>query len=753
MLAVRLAISILAAAYALPALGHGATAAREVPPAARALADRQATVARDLTVDLLARAEAHRRTGLKAATRDGLVETARARRDHLAALVAHDPAEVLRVAVPAAVRASLPAEVRDLVEESVEASGELEVLHADHVDAAFDHYVRTLATPSGRFALHFAADAPDAPTGSRVRVQGVRIGNAIAVPGHAEVMVDKASAMPFTTGAQRTLAILVNFQNAPSQPYAVSQVANLMFGTTSAFDYEASYQQTTVTGDVAGWFTIPLASGSCDYVGIMNYAQAAARNAGYVLSDYRRFVYIFPTTSCAWWGLGTVGGNPSHAWVHTKWGLSLNVVGHEMGHNLGLYHAHSLDCGWNALSSSGCTASEYGDVFDLMGNNVGGHYSAYQKERIGWLDDGVSPPITTVPAVAGTATYDIGVLEDARSPVPRALKIPRATACGVATEWFYVEARQAKGFDAFLAGNWNVLSGVLVHKVTDGNPDSGYLLDMTPSTTAWSDAALTVGKSYTDPQTGVKIAPVSVGSGGARVQVTFPPASCTRMAPAVSLQPGGTVWTPGGASVSITVQTQNRDGCGCAPTAFDVGAAVPAGWGATVARTPSVTPGATTTATIAVTPAQAASASFYPLTITARNVASPALVAATASTVAIEPGSTTPPPPTATSTISATVATGSTYRIFGSGTNTATIVTTVKANGAAVSGATVSVDVRDPRGRTTTTTTTTGAAGTATTPYAIRPDASTGTYVVTSRVTKGTSTATATTSFVAWERI
>ena len=35
---------------------------------------------------------------------------------------------------------------------------------------------------------------------------------------------------------------------------------------------------------------------------------------------------------------------------------------------------------------------EYGDVFDLMGKNTGGHFSAYQKERLGWLDDGVSPP-------------------------------------------------------------------------------------------------------------------------------------------------------------------------------------------------------------------------------------------------------------------------------------------------------------------------------------------------------------------------
>jgi hypothetical protein len=751
MLAIRLAVMVLAAAWTVLAHGHGADVTRQAVPAAPALAERHASVASDLTVDLLARVEAHRRGGLKAATREGVLEAARARRDHLAALVAHDPSEVLRVALPAALRATLPSEVRDLVEESVEASGELEVLHADHVDAAFDHYVRTLATPSGRYALHFAGEAPDAPTGSRLSVRGVRIGSAIAVADRADLLVDKASAMPFTTGPQRTLAILVNFQSAPTvKPYTVAQVESLMFGTTSAFDYEASYQQTTVTGDVAGWFTIPLAGGSCDYAAIMNYARAAAAGAGYALSDYRRFVYIFPPTGCAWWGLGTVGGNPSHAWVHTKWGLSLNVVGHEMGHNLGLFHAHSLDCGWSTLASSGCTASEYGDVFDLMGNNVGGHYSAYQKERIGWLDDGVSPPITTVPAVAGTATYDIGPLEDARNGVPRALKIPRVSACGVASEWFYVEARQAKGYDAFLAGNANVLSGVLVHKVTDGNPDSGYLLDMTPSTSAWSDAALPVGKSYTDPQSGVKIAPVSVGSDGARVQVTFPPASCTRMAPAVSLQPGGTVWTPGGVSVSFTVQAQNRDACGCAPTAFDVGAAVPAGWGTTGARTASVAPGTTTSATIAVTPAQAATAAFYPLTITARNVAAPTLVAATASTVAIEP-SATPPPPTPSAALAATVATSaSSYRRPWYGSTGVPIVTTAKASGVAVAGASVSLEVRDPRGRAVTGTTTTGANGSVTITYSVRSDAATGTYAVTSRVTQGASTATATTAFTVY---
>src|SRR6187455_292330 len=194
---------VLGLALSAGAVAHGVAhrvESLERPvPAERTAA---AKAAQDLTVDLLGRVEAHRHGGLKAATPGPMVEPARARRDHLAALVAHDPAGVLRVAMPAAVRDALPAEVRDLVEEGVETAGELEVLHADHVDSAFDHYVHTLATRAGRFSLHFADVAPEAPTGSRISVRGVRIGTAIAVSSPADVLVDKAAVEPNTIGPQ-----------------------------------------------------------------------------------------------------------------------------------------------------------------------------------------------------------------------------------------------------------------------------------------------------------------------------------------------------------------------------------------------------------------------------------------------------------------------------------------------------------------------------------------------------------------------
>ena len=43
-----------------------------------------------------------------------------------------------------------------------------------------------------------------------------------------------------------------------------------------------------------------------------------------------------------------------------------------MGHNFGLYHAGSVDCGANVIAPSGCTVTEYGDPFVIMGNQSAG---------------------------------------------------------------------------------------------------------------------------------------------------------------------------------------------------------------------------------------------------------------------------------------------------------------------------------------------------------------------------------------------
>jgi hypothetical protein len=155
-------------------------------------------------------------------------------------------------------------------------------------------------------------------------------------------------------------------------------------------------------------------------------------------------------------------------------------------------------------------------------------YNSFQKERLGWLNYGTSPSITTVTA---SGTYVINAYELA-SPGPNALKILKSIDPTTGTKtWYYIEARQAIGFDAFLTngtcltcGSQNETNGVLFHIGTDGSGNSGDLLDMTPATPTtggWFDPSLAVGQSFQDPAAGVTITTDWVTSTQAAVNVQF----------------------------------------------------------------------------------------------------------------------------------------------------------------------------------------------------------------------------------------
>jgi hypothetical protein len=116
---------------------------------------------------------------------------------------------------------------------------------------------------------------------------------------------------------------------------------------------------------------------------------------------------------------------------------------------------------------------------------------------------------------------------DSAQLIKHTLKILKSTdpTTGKKT-WYYVEYRQAIGFDSFLSGNSNVTNGVVVHTGSESSGNSGYLLDMTPESGSsiyddWQDPALVVGQSFSDPDSGVTITPLSVSSMSATVSVRF----------------------------------------------------------------------------------------------------------------------------------------------------------------------------------------------------------------------------------------
>src|SRR5262249_3198749 len=113
---------------------------------------------------------------------------------------------------------------------------------------------------------------------------------------------------PNTFGVQKTLVMLVNFQDNLSQPWTLDDVRGVVFGTVSDYFKENSYQQTWLTGDVVGWYTLSMGTTSCDNKLIASYANSAATAAGINLSAYTRYVYMFPSlSSCGWTGMATVG--------------------------------------------------------------------------------------------------------------------------------------------------------------------------------------------------------------------------------------------------------------------------------------------------------------------------------------------------------------------------------------------------------------------------------------------------------------
>jgi hypothetical protein len=523
-----LVLALTLFALASPGLCH--EAAPPVPQAGRS------ATAKALTQSLIAGHGAYReaRTAERQQRLDELLAIAAERREVLLALIESNPGEALRLALPEALSAGMPGEVQEYVEHWAEWEGALQVLYEDYEDPRQSRHLHFLETGAGeRLSLHFAGGARGFLTGARVWVRGVSIDNAVALEnGETSILTLEArggaggngddaapGALPNTLGEQKTLVLLVNFQDKPDeQPWTVEEARSAVFGQVSDFFMENSYHQTWLSGDVHGWFTISQSSTVCDIHTLASQAQSAASATGVNLSAYNHYVYAFPKNGCGGNGAGTVGGNPSQAWINGT--LDLIVVGHELGHNLGLYHAKALDCS-TAVVGTNCTVMAYGDPFDTMGNSDPGHFSAFHKERLGWLNTAASPAITMV---LTDGTYPLETYEFPGAG-PNALKILKSTdpSTGQRT-WYYVESRQAIGFDAFLADNANVLNGVLVHIGTEGDGDSSYLLDTTPGSGTlnaydWRDPALAAVQSLEDPDTGTTITTDWVSTSGAAVTV------------------------------------------------------------------------------------------------------------------------------------------------------------------------------------------------------------------------------------------
>ncbi len=618
--------------------------------------------------------------------------------------------------------------------QQVQLEGELEITYQDFKDGHHSLSYSLKRSDGTRVPLQFAKEPPThLLSGAHVQASGQMSGGSLLLysgstnvkqtAGDATGTSTSSIPVPDTFGAQSTLVILVNFQDDAVQPYAVADVQNAFFTAANNFFIENSYGQTSLTGDVVGWYTIPVSVTTCDISQIATAAQNAATSAGVNLSAYTRYVYFFPqNNACGFSGASNVGGNPSQSWINAT--LAPYVVNHELGHAFGLWHAHLFNCGTSATICSSPTIVEYGDPMDAMGiaQTASADYNAYQKERLGWVNYGTSPSIQTVTA---SGTYTINPYEIGGSG-PNALKVLKSTdpTTGAKT-WYYIEQRQAIGFDAFLGSSFsytqNETAGVLFHLGTDGNGNSSDLLDMTPATstlTGWLDMSLTAGQSFQDSTAGVTFTPTAISGSGATVQITINGSpSCTTSNPTVSISPSQSQYVTSGTAVIFTAAITDNDSSSCAPATFNLASALPSGWtGTWSASALSLSPGKSGSATLIVTSPVGTSDGSYGVAVSATNSSTSSYSGSAAATYVIN---------SAPSSIS--LATNQSSYLPG---QTVAMSVTLSFGTTPDAGAGVTATVTAPNGRATTLSGTTGSNGVALLNYKLSNSAAAGTYAV-----------------------
>lgn len=619
--------------------------------------------------------------------------------------------------------------------------GELDVLVEDYADG----HSRTrhfLKTAHGRVELKVRGKANHLRSGSKVRVRGEVQGDVLALDAAEAGSVQAlTTVMPNTMGQQDVAVILVNFQDDTSQPRTVAEANSLVFGSTGNYYKEASFGQSWLSGKTFGWYTIPMSKGTCDPYQLASLADQKANAAGANLSAYARKVYMFPRNACGWAGLGNVGGSSTKAWVNGSFGLI--VTAHELGHNLGLHHAQALDCA-SAPMTGTCTTITYGDTADMMGNYRTAHFNPFEKELLGWLNDGISPPIAT----ASTSGRYVIEPYSAQTVGTKAIKVPRGTDSAGRKLWYYVEYRQPIGADAVLGSTGNLTEGVIVRTAVEGDTASSRQLDMSPGTSTGSypelsDGALAVGQSYTDSAAKVSLTLAWTSATGAAVDVVFsgsgPAPTCTRAQPIMTLTTPDTE-AAAGTQVTYTLAVANKDSSACPATTFNLARSVPSGWTGTLAATTlALSPGTSGSTTLEVTSPANAAAGTYAI---GAGIASS--VGSTHTENAYKAYTVTEDPGTGGGALTETVGTDKSSYSPG---QTVYMSALVKRDGVAVQGASVSFTVVLPNGGSSVLNATSANDGHARASYRIGKGNSTGTYSVRAVASSGGGSATASTTF------
>lgn len=462
-------------------------------------------------------------------------------------------------------------------------SGKLVVLVVEKHNGEHD-YLYSVETAGQIQPLKLATPDPALQSGQEVILRGSLKGSTLYIDNTTDpkaVSMKTITSIKTVIGPQEAAVVLISLSNSPMLNTA-AQARARYFGaqnSVSALLKESSYGKTWLSGDAYGPFKIPLSSAVCDYPGVAREGRKAleASLGSERFSKIKYFVFLSNSMgACPGWGLAYRGSFDSWYFGVDLKNIEPDQIGifsHEIGHNFGLYHAHSLNCHLGtaakiigekspSMAADECRKTEYGDSFSPMGSGATMHFQAIEKELLGWLDNGTDTP-TIIEAAPMGGTYTIEAFES-QNLGPKSLRIQTT-----GSDTFYIEYRRPIGISvssAYASSSYNVYNGVLLHMQRNVSPDDLYLI-IPPGKTIVSPA-LEVGKTYLDPASQVSITLKSANGTTATIEVK-PAGSCARKAPQI------VVSTPllqglAGGTRTFSYTVRNMDSATCEPTLFQM---------------------------------------------------------------------------------------------------------------------------------------------------------------------------------------
>jgi hypothetical protein len=325
------------------------------------------------------------------------------------------------------------------------------------------------------------ADVADVQVVAGPTTGTVDTGTSTAVPG---------AALAAGLVAHQVTVVVVRPANGSAPTTSPTTVANAVSGAVSG--YWSTVTKGAVSFAVTAFPTVVTTSTTpCANNALSDpYAfwdEVAAKTGWTQGAGKHLVVYFEAIASCGGTaGLGTLGnGIASGGMLWTNGHTSTGVLGHELGHNLGLGHSQELDCtlaGTRIMDApaAACAARSYWDTHDIMAVSWWnqGFLNASHLRRLGVLEAGAE----TSPTTSGRVTL---------TPISTSAGQRVLTLSDGGTR-YVVEYRAASGLDAWMATDpgWGA-PGVTVRREFDPATvpagmsfpmHASYLLDGDPRT-------------------------------------------------------------------------------------------------------------------------------------------------------------------------------------------------------------------------------------------------------------------------------